>query len=91
MLIARRSRAKIAQDPFRMGAQLPTEHALCRCYRLSRFIVREAMSMLSAAGPSPCRQRAHHARAGRRADEAHERRMDALQDFRGMNFTAPER
>ena len=57
MLIARRSRAKIAQDPFRMGAQLPTEHALCRCYRLSRFIVREAMSMLSAAGPSPCRQR----------------------------------
>ena len=34
-----------------MGAQLPTEHALCRCYRVSRFIVREAMSMLSAAGP----------------------------------------
>ena len=34
-----------------MSAQLPTEHALCRCYRVSRFIVREAMSMLSAAGP----------------------------------------
>ena len=31
-----------------MGAQLPTEHAPCRCYRVSRFIVREAMSMLSA-------------------------------------------
>jgi DNA-binding FadR family transcriptional regulator len=51
MLIARRSRAKIAQDPFRMGAQLPTEHALCRCYRLSRFIVREAMSMLFRRRP----------------------------------------
>ena len=34
-----------------MGAQLPTEHALCRCYRVSRFIFREARSMLSAAGP----------------------------------------
>ena len=33
-----------------MSAQLPTEHALCRCHRVSRFIVREAMSMLSVAG-----------------------------------------
>lgn len=50
MLIARRLRAAIAQGRYPVGAQLPTEHALCRRYRVSRFTVREAIRMLSTAG-----------------------------------------
>jgi len=50
MLIARRLRGAIAQGRYPVGAQLPTEHALCRRYRVSRFTVREAIRTLSAAG-----------------------------------------
>jgi len=50
MLIASRLRAAIAQGRYPVGTQLPTEHALCRRYRVSRFTVREAIRMLSAAG-----------------------------------------
>jgi len=50
MLIARRLRAAIAQGRYPVGAQLPTEHALCRRHRVSRFTVREAIRTLSAAG-----------------------------------------
>jgi GntR family transcriptional regulator len=43
-------RRAIAAGRYPVGAQLPTEHALCRSLGVSRFTVREAIRVLAAAG-----------------------------------------
>jgi GntR family transcriptional regulator len=48
--IADNLRRAIAQGRYPLGAQLPTEHALCRQLKVSRFTVREAIRVLSNAG-----------------------------------------
>jgi len=48
--IAGSLRRAIAQGRYPVGAQLPTEHELCRQLRVSRFTVREAIRVLSSAG-----------------------------------------
>jgi DNA-binding GntR family transcriptional regulator len=48
--IAADLRRAIAAGRYPVGAQLPTEHALCRSLNVSRFTVREAIRVLAAAG-----------------------------------------
>lgn len=48
--IAAGLRRAIAEGRYPVGAQLPTEHALCRQLGVSRFTVREAIRVLSNAG-----------------------------------------
>lgn len=48
--IAADLRRAIAQGRYPVGAQLPTEHALCRQLGVSRFTVREAIRVLTGAG-----------------------------------------
>jgi DNA-binding GntR family transcriptional regulator len=48
--IARDLRRQIAAGRYPVGAQLPTEHALCRQLGVSRFTIREAIRVLSSAG-----------------------------------------
>jgi len=48
--IAGNLRSAIAQGRYPVGAQLPTEHELCRQLGVSRFTVREAIRVLSSAG-----------------------------------------
>jgi DNA-binding GntR family transcriptional regulator len=48
--IARDLRREIAAGRYPVGAQLPTEHALCRQLGVSRFTIREAIRVLSSAG-----------------------------------------
>lgn len=48
--IAASLRRAIAEGRYPVGAQLPTEHALCRQLGVSRFTVREAIRVLSNAG-----------------------------------------
>jgi DNA-binding GntR family transcriptional regulator len=48
--IAGNLRRAIADGRYPVGAQLPTEHELCRQLRVSRFTVREAIRVLAAAG-----------------------------------------
>src|SRR5215213_7830282 len=43
-------RRAIAEGRYPVGAQLPTEHELCRQLRVSRFTVREAIRVLAASG-----------------------------------------
>lgn len=43
-------RRSIADGRYPVGAQLPTEHALCRQLGVSRFTVREAIRVLAASG-----------------------------------------
>jgi GntR family transcriptional regulator len=43
-------RRAIAGGRYPVGAQLPTEHELCRQLRVSRFTVREAIRVLAASG-----------------------------------------
>jgi DNA-binding GntR family transcriptional regulator len=48
--IARDLRRAIADGRYPVGAQLPTEHQLCRQLRVSRFTIREAIRVLSNDG-----------------------------------------
>ena len=48
--IARDLRRAIARGRYPVGAQLPTEHELCRQLGVSRFTIREAIRVLSSAG-----------------------------------------
>ena len=48
--IARDLRRAIAEGRYPLGAQLPTEHELCRKLGVSRFTIREAIRVLSTAG-----------------------------------------
>lgn len=48
--IAAGLRRAIAEGRYPVGAQLPTEHELCRSLGVSRFTVREAIRVLSNAG-----------------------------------------
>ena len=48
--IARDLRQAIAKGRYPVGAQLPTEHELCRQLGVSRFTIREAIRVLSNAG-----------------------------------------
>jgi DNA-binding GntR family transcriptional regulator len=48
--IARDLRRAIADGRYPLGAQLPTEHELCRRLGVSRFTIREAIRELSGAG-----------------------------------------
>jgi DNA-binding GntR family transcriptional regulator len=48
--IARDLRRAIADGRYPVGAQLPTEHELCRQLRVSRFTIREAIRVLSNDG-----------------------------------------
>jgi GntR family transcriptional regulator len=48
--IAGNLRRAIADGRYPVGAQLPTEHELCRQLGVSRFTVREAIRVLAAAG-----------------------------------------
>lgn len=48
--IAADLRRAIADGRYPVGAQLPTEHELCRTLGVSRFTVREAIRVLAAAG-----------------------------------------
>ena len=48
--IAANLRRAIAEGRYPVGCQLPTEHALCKQLRVSRFTVREAIRVLSNAG-----------------------------------------
>src|SRR5687767_14832162 len=48
--IAADLRRAIALGRYPVGAQLPTEHALCRQLGVSRFTVREAIRVLTSAG-----------------------------------------
>jgi DNA-binding GntR family transcriptional regulator len=50
LTIARDLRRAIADGRYPLGAQLPTEHALCRELGVSRFTIREAIRVLSTAG-----------------------------------------
>jgi len=50
MLISRDLRRAIAGGRYPVGAQLPTEHDLCRQFGASRFTIREAIRVLSTAG-----------------------------------------
>jgi DNA-binding GntR family transcriptional regulator len=48
--IAAGLRRAIAEGRYPVGAQLPTEHELCRSLGVSRFTVREAIRVLTSAG-----------------------------------------
>ena len=48
--IAAALRRAIAAGRYPVGAQLPTEHELCRQLGVSRFTVREAIRVLTSAG-----------------------------------------
>ena len=48
--IARDLRQAITDGRYPVGAQLPTEHELCRQLGVSRFTIREAIRVLSTAG-----------------------------------------
>ena len=48
--IARDLRKAIASGRYPLGAQLPTEHELCRRLGVSRFTIREAIRVLSDGG-----------------------------------------
>jgi DNA-binding GntR family transcriptional regulator len=48
--IAASLRRAIAEGRYPVGAQLPTEHELCRQLGVSRFTVREAIRVLTSAG-----------------------------------------
>src|SRR4029077_21209709 len=48
--IARDLRRAIAEGRYPVGAQLPTEHELCRQLGVSRFTAREAIRVLSTEG-----------------------------------------
>lgn len=50
MQIARDLRRAIAGGRYPVGAQLPTEHDLCKQLGVSRFTIREAIRVLSTAG-----------------------------------------
>jgi GntR family transcriptional regulator len=50
MQIARDLRQAIAGGRYPIGAQLPTEHELCKQLGVSRFTIREAIRVLSTAG-----------------------------------------
>lgn len=48
--IARNLRRAIANGRYPLGAQLPTEHELCKRLGVSRFTIREAIRVLASAG-----------------------------------------
>ncbi|MGB7541134.1 MAG: GntR family transcriptional regulator, partial [Burkholderiales bacterium] len=48
--IARDLRRSIANGRYPLGAQLPTEHELCKRLGVSRFTIREAIRVLASAG-----------------------------------------
>ena len=48
--LARTLTRAIAKGRYPVGSTLPTEHALCRSFGVSRFTVREALRQLSEAG-----------------------------------------
>ena len=48
--IAANLRRAISEGRYPVGAQLPTEHELCRSLGVSRFTVREAIRQLASAG-----------------------------------------
>jgi DNA-binding GntR family transcriptional regulator len=50
MALAEALRSRIAQGDPDVGQLLPTEHALCETYSVSRHTVREALRMLAEAG-----------------------------------------
>src|SRR5262249_44603320 len=48
--VARALTDAIAKGRYPVGSTLPTEHALCRSFKVSRFTVREALRQLAEAG-----------------------------------------
>ncbi|MEO1038455.1 MAG: GntR family transcriptional regulator [Pseudomonadota bacterium] len=50
MALAESLRAQIARGEPEVGELLPTEHALCETYKVSRHTVREALRILAEAG-----------------------------------------
>lgn len=56
--IARELRRAIAAGRYALGAQLPTEHELCRRLKVSRHTIREAIRVLAAEGLVRRRRRA---------------------------------
>lgn len=79
--IARDLRREIAAGRYPVGAQLPTEHALCRQLGVSRFTIREAIRVLSNAGLVRRRPRAGTVVAALPDDARYSHGIGSLRDL----------
>lgn len=79
--IARDLRRAIAEGRYPLGAQLPTEHELCRKLRVSRFTIREAIRVLSTAGLVRRKARAGTVVAALPDDERYSHGMGSLREL----------
>jgi len=79
--IAGNLRRAIATGRYPIGAQLPTEHQLCRQLGVSRFTVREAIRVLAASGLVKRKPRAGTVVTGLPDDTRYRHSIGSLRDL----------
>jgi GntR family transcriptional regulator len=79
--IAGNLRRAIATGRYPIGAQLPTEHQLCRQLGVSRFTVREAIRVLAASGLVQRKPRAGTVVTGLPDDTRYRHSIGSLRDL----------
>ncbi|HUQ74861.1 MAG TPA: GntR family transcriptional regulator [Burkholderiales bacterium] len=79
--IAGNLRRAIAAGRYPIGAQLPTEHELCRSLGVSRFTVREAIRVLAASGLVQRKPRAGTVVTGLPDDTRYRHSIESLRDL----------
>ena len=81
MALAETLRARIASGDPDVGEQLPTEHALCDRYEVSRHTVREALRLLAEAGLIARRRGAGTVVVAREARQSFAQRLGGVDDL----------
>ncbi len=81
MALAETLRARIAAGDPDVGEQLPTEHALCERYAVSRHTVREALRLLAEAGLIARRRGAGTVVVAREARQSFAQRLGGVDDL----------
>ena len=79
--IAASLRRAISEGRYPVGAQLPTEHELCRSLGVSRFTVREAIRQLATAGLVQRKPRAGTVVAALPDDTRYRHSIESLRDL----------
>jgi DNA-binding GntR family transcriptional regulator len=79
--VARALTEAIAKGRYPVGTTLPTEHALCRRFKVSRFTVREALRQLSEAGLVTRKPRAGTLVIAAQRNAPYTQKLGSLQDL----------
>ncbi|WP_231643278.1 GntR family transcriptional regulator [Mycolicibacterium baixiangningiae] len=79
--VARTLRKEIVDGVFPVGTQLPTEHALCERFEVSRYTVREALRRLREDNLIASRPRAGTLVVGRQATNAYAQDVMTINDL----------